>query len=252
MSINIKVIRFTAVLSAIFAIITYLTSVNVSYGWFDIAWLPNSFIITIVGGAFASILVVMICEIQKYLQNKKMTEKSIFHHMCFVYKELSSIKVNLNKCKCSEEMIVTEEVVRCNCDAIGSKSNALIDLDYVCFNCKNPVYLAHVQLRQWLLGELASFINSFLYIQIAINMDHISNLKNFGMEGNITYKSYYTGQTIDKFLTQIDMYIKYADEYLSLLDKSRNGQLGWSKMKEFVDYSVNLEAVGLESFLEAK
>ena len=69
MSSNIKVIRFTTIMSAIFAALTYFVALNISYQWFDIKWLSNSFLLTIFGGAFASMLVVLICEVQKYCRD---------------------------------------------------------------------------------------------------------------------------------------------------------------------------------------
>ena len=71
MSTSIKVIHFTKTMSILLGIITYIISLNISYGWFDIKWISNSFLLTIIGGAFASMLVVLICEIQKYYFTKK-------------------------------------------------------------------------------------------------------------------------------------------------------------------------------------
>ena len=97
MSTNVKVTRFVFIMSLIFAILTYAVSLNISYEWFDIDWLSNNFLITIFGGTFASMLVVLICEIQRYFLNKREAENDIFKQLSALYINLSTIKFNVEK-----------------------------------------------------------------------------------------------------------------------------------------------------------
>ena len=56
MRTQIKVIRFT-----------YLITLNMEIGFLnlDTSWLSNNFALTICGGVFVSLLVMLICEVQK-------------------------------------------------------------------------------------------------------------------------------------------------------------------------------------------
>ena len=69
MSTSIKVIKFTSILSTIFLIITYLITVNIESNFISLntIWISNNFLLTVFCGVFASTLVVMFCEINKYL-----------------------------------------------------------------------------------------------------------------------------------------------------------------------------------------
>ena len=80
METSVKIIKFTTVMSGIFMILTYGVSLNVAYLWFDIEWLSNNFLLTIFGGIFASMLVVLICEVHKYLLLKREAENQIFYY----------------------------------------------------------------------------------------------------------------------------------------------------------------------------
>ena len=66
MSSNLKTMKLTAILSGVFLIVTFTVCLNMSYEWFSIKWLSNDFLLTVFGGLFASTLVVLICEWQKY------------------------------------------------------------------------------------------------------------------------------------------------------------------------------------------
>ena len=49
MSTNIKVIRFTVITAFILAIVTYGISLNISYGWYELKWMSNNFLLTVFG-----------------------------------------------------------------------------------------------------------------------------------------------------------------------------------------------------------
>ncbi|MBQ6538562.1 MAG: hypothetical protein IJL75_06610, partial [Eubacterium sp.] len=63
---NVRIIKLTTLLSLILVVITYLVSIKGFLGVSNIEWLPDSFLLAVFGGAFASMLVVLVCEISKY------------------------------------------------------------------------------------------------------------------------------------------------------------------------------------------
>lgn len=251
MNINVKVIRFTSFCSVVFALLTYLVSINISHEWIECLWLPSNFILTVIGGAFASMLVVLVCEIQKYFQNRKSAEITVFNYMGLIYKELVSAKSNLYKLRQSKDQIVSKDVLSQNAFSIQNAINVLCNLDYSTFCKSNTKYGKYIELRAWLLGVLTIFINSFIYLQLAINYDQMNGLKCNGFEGNITYNgSFYTRLTIDKYLDQIDAYIDNIETYISSVYTDSCEQTEWSRIKGIIIDSCNIEAKNLESFLE--
>lgn len=94
MRIQVKVIRFTLLMSIVFAAIAYLVTLNIEIGFLalSVPWLSNNFVLTVCGGAFSSMLVVLIGEVQKYFLNKKAAEEFLFSHTAYVYGQLRIIK----------------------------------------------------------------------------------------------------------------------------------------------------------------
>ena len=91
---SIKVIKWCSFISIVFLILTYSVTVN-SEGHFisvNSVWISNSFLITLFGGVFASMLVVVLCEIQKYLSAKTSTEEYLFYQSLYLYQALMQMK----------------------------------------------------------------------------------------------------------------------------------------------------------------
>ena len=97
MNTSIKVIKFTTKAAIVLAAITYLISLNIAFGWFDIKWCSNNFLFTVFGGAFASTLVVLICELQKYQQCKRDTIDFAFNQIGSIYAWLKVMTYNLKR-----------------------------------------------------------------------------------------------------------------------------------------------------------
>ena len=84
---NIETIKFTAVISAIFAFLSYFITLNMELAFFapQWSWISNNFALTVCGGVFTSTLVVLFCEVQKYLSNKADCEQYLFYQTMYLY-----------------------------------------------------------------------------------------------------------------------------------------------------------------------
>ena len=111
MNTSIKVIKFTTKVAIVLAIITYLISLNIAFGWFDIKWCSNNFLLSVFGGAFASTLVVLICEVQKYQQIKKDTADLVFKQIGSIYAWLKVMAHNLKKYQDDKNLEVNKEIL---------------------------------------------------------------------------------------------------------------------------------------------
>ena len=82
MNASKKTIQFTGVASIVLIVATYLITVNIENQLLSInsPWISNNFLLTIIGGAFASMLVVLACEIKKFCTMKASTEAFLFYH----------------------------------------------------------------------------------------------------------------------------------------------------------------------------
>ncbi len=74
-------------MSILFLSLTYFITVNVEAHIleFNTIWLSNNLALTVFGGAFASMLVVLICEVQKYITVKTSVKEYIFYQALYLY-----------------------------------------------------------------------------------------------------------------------------------------------------------------------
>lgn len=249
MTTSVKVIKFSWKICVALCLLTYLVSLNKAYGLFDLKWLSNDFLFTIVGGTFASMLVVLLCEIQKYLHLKRETEWQLFTHVGHIYAQLRVAQVTLNSLNENSVETVTDNLLHTLVDTLKKESAIVENLDFAPFLKDSDFHKRHLRLQKWLLADFAKFVSNCIYLQIASNTDKIENLKNFGHEGKITSASTLTGATIRKLLEQSTPLVQYADAYMEALDKYCNGRFLWQLRKASVEMAFDLKETTLEDFL---
>ena len=69
-------IKFLSLLCTITLAVTYV--ISLFDNWFRLKWLPNSLLLALSSGIFASSLVVWLTEVKKYSDTKKCAEDSIY------------------------------------------------------------------------------------------------------------------------------------------------------------------------------
>ena len=249
MGTSVKVIRFTASMCAIFAVLTYFVALNISYQWFDIKWLSNSFLLTIFGGAFASMFVVLICEVQKYWQSKKEIESAIFFHLSFVYGQLYIIKYNLNKQLENKNQQVYEHLIKGNLINVKQAINIINSLGYVTLSRKNKLFRKYEELCKWLTGDLNEFISEGTYLEMAINTDKINNLQAFQNSGIITANSPYTGKVLTKLNQRVRPIIDIVSCYIESIDESCKHQFNWGLKKASIEKVTDIEFGDLGTYI---
>ena len=97
MSSNLKTIKLTSILSGCFLATTFTICLNMSYGWFNIKWLSNNFLLAVFGGLFTSTLVVLICEWQKYFFTKRGIENYLWSNTINLYAKVLIMKNSVDK-----------------------------------------------------------------------------------------------------------------------------------------------------------
>ena len=249
MGTSVKVIRFTASMCAIFAVLTYFVALNISYQWFDLKWLSNSFLLTIFGGAFASMLVVLICEIQKYWQSKKEIESAIFFHLSFVYGQLYIIQYNLNKQLENKNQQVYEHLIKGNLINVKQAINIINSLGYVTLSRKNKLFRKYEELCKWLTGDLNEFISEGTYLEMAINTDKINNLQAFQNSGIITANSPYTGKVLTKLNQRVRPIIDIVSSCIESIDESCKHQFNWELKKVSIEKVTDIEFGDLGTYI---
>ena len=150
MSTSVKVIRFTSILSIILLIITYLITVNIESSFIKLntIWISNNFLLTVFGGVFSSTLVVLFCEINKYLIDKKSTENQLFYQAMYLYQAMFIMLHNILDYQSHPEMQIPENIFDVTTQMIKSQVTCLQGIDYSCFKKNSLIEQKHLSFKK--------------------------------------------------------------------------------------------------------
>ena len=238
---SISVIKWCGLICIVFLVLTYAVTVN-SEGNFitvDSVWISNSFLITLFGGVFASMLVVVLCEMQKYWNSKTNTEQFLFYQSFYLYQALMQMKtiiedyLNHNEWRISENLL--DESVR----MIQSEMNALQVTDYATFkHDENTLMVEHGKFRIETLPRIQPLMQSGVRLKLAINETDMEYLQNqltthtySGASRKITAKSPKVAQMLNNELDTISSAIALVDNYISILNNHCNNRYKWNDVK---------------------
>lgn len=178
MKSSINTIKFLVVLSVALLIVTYGLSLNEENGWivFNTPWLSNSFALAIAGGSFASMLVVLACELQKYQTIKRQAEDYIFGQVFSLYAQVTIIHYNTKRQLNDTLSPVPSNLI----DEIAYRGKMCITnfttTEYVTF-CKDTVLENELNLYKGMAGtQISQFLQNSVFLKMAINEDQIALL----------------------------------------------------------------------------
>lgn len=177
MSTNLKIIKFTAIFSSIFFIITFSVCLNISYEWFEIKWLSNNFLLTIFSGIFASMLVVLVCEIQQYFLNKRKAEDQLYDCFTEILARFISSNTMLSKIEEDSDQILSENLLETLRKHVERQINIYFKIDYTTHSKKNKLFLQRPNFAHFLTNTVQSTIHDCVYLDLAINEAKIKNIK---------------------------------------------------------------------------
>lgn len=239
---SIKVIKWCSTISILFLILTYAVSVN-SEAHFVVAntrWVSNNFLITLFGGVFASMLVVVLCEIQKYRSTKENTEQFLFYQGLYLYQALMQMGTIIqdyrNHCEWQLPENLFDESVR----MIQSEINALQMTDYATFQQKNnSLMFEHGKFRLESLPKIQPVLQSNIRLRLAINEAGIEHLQMqldahsySGSYKRITSGIPRIADVLKAELERVDTSVVLVDHYLDAIDDCCHRKFNWDDIKK--------------------
>ena len=219
MRTNIKTIIFTSICSIIFLVTTYFICLNISYAWFEIKWLSNNFLLTIFSGLFASMMVVLICEIQKYHLSKTETETNLYNGCLEILAGFETSKQTLTYLKENNDQIVTKGLLEDVYKHILKSIDKYLDIDYVTCNKKNQLYIENQHFATFLLQYVRPTSYDFIFLDLAINEQKIENLQQCIPENNVFAKGNLL-KVINILLDKFEICIDGILEFMKKIDYS--------------------------------
>lgn len=226
---NVKTIKLTAWLSAILAVITYFISIKGTLGMNELKWLPDVFLLAVFGGAFASMLVVLICEISKYYQNRESAETYLFSHLYYLYGQLQVIFKNVNFLVRHKESIHKNAITQLIANA-EAEMNAIYYADYAPFTKGNTVLAAKLSYNNKTFPAIQEFLQNCRMFEIAVLTDELNaNKKKLGIDSGADNN---TPIVLEKLCERIQEPLSLLDELLIEIDLACNGRYHWKQLRD--------------------
>ena len=228
--------------------LTYVISLNMEIHFVSInsRWLSNEFPFAIVGGAFASLLVVLICEIIKYRQQKFIAENALFTYLSHLYGQFLIIQNNCKRALNSQD-IIADNLIQSNYAAM------LVDningIDYTPL-CSNKVVEILNQFKKDKHMAFKSVITDFIFFRIAIGEDKISSMR-LGNSENVRPDAPNVNKVLNKVICQTSTILLYLDQIISQIDDELGNRYNWQQLKKSMsDYQKSYVPQELEDYLK--
>ena len=236
---NIETIKFTAIVSGIFALLSYFVTLNIELAFFvpQWSWISNNFVLTVCGGIFTSTFVVLFCEVQKYLSNKATYEQHLFYQTMYLYSLLFQMQKNVEEYIANKEESVSEGLLEKSAQMALCQVNAIRGIDYVTFRKKNPLVIAHRNFCTNKLAEISSALEYWNYLKRAILSTRIINLKETGRDIPITSADTLISQTLVIIRERYLSLLNDLSDYLEIVDQACGNRFGWNEMKRKISES---------------
>ena len=252
MKSSIKTIKYLAALSVVLLLVTYSISLNDENRWIvlNTPWLSKNFAFTIAGGSFASMLVVLACELQKYQSIKCQTEDFIFGQLFSLYLQVTIIHYNTKRQLNDKSSSVPSNLISENANKGKMCLANLNSIEYVTLYNNDAIKMQLIQYRGEVGTHILFFLQNTLCLKMAINEDKIALLKN-GKDKAITSNAQLTHHTLNKIYCDSEAVLSYLEGSLGTINKECNNRYHWSDLKRSViSGEETLVSADLESYLK--
>lgn len=232
-------------------ILTYLISLNMENHFVIVntRWLSNNFLFAIAGGALASLLIVLVCEIIRYRQLKLATEAVLFSNMGNLYGQFLIIR---SSCKrvLNNHALVADNLIQPISNSAAMFADSINSIDYTPLCNKNKINEIIAQFKSEKYQILKSVLTSFIYYQIAIHEDEIF-LKKQGIQGGVTSDSPNVNLALNKVINQSTTILTYLDQIISQFDNELGNRYNWLNVKQSMNiYQENFIEQHLDDYLK--
>ena len=229
-----KMIRFTAIASIILLIITYLITVNndIHNISCNSPWISNSFLLTFFGGAFASMTVVLLCEISKYWQAKQDAESYLFSHLYSLYGQLQILSRSINGFFSNNGKNVPRNALSTVITNAEAEMRDLYFAEYAPFCKRNPVLAEKLRYNSEVYSAVQSFLLKCRALDIAVIQDEKFCLEVKMGKSGIQDNPNYTLRTLGRLSKQILKPLEEVDALASKIDILCDGRFKWERAKK--------------------
>lgn len=255
MNASKKTIVFTGIASIILMVLTYLVTVNSENHFLSInsRWISNNFLLTVVGGAFASMLVVLACETQKFYAMKASAETFLFYHGTQLYMHLFKMVKNAQDYRMHPEKEIVGNLFDDPLCQAQNEINALFSVDYASFSSKNTILDGHLTIRSKLWKVWSNVTSGKNALQIAILETKITLLEQ-NQKRPITSGDGKVSAVLTTHEKHVADVMDAVNTFLELFEEEDKKKYQWSETKASMEQSyVSLfDAWSLEKYINGE
>ena len=254
MTSTVHHIKFLSRLSFIFALLSYIVSINMELHFLQLhySFLSNSFVFAIFSGVFVSSFVVLLVDIYEYLNKKKYLEQILWINYGNLYGQFLSAQYNIKRALNTPQQLYPH-MLRQQMPALKSILATIQTIDYtIIFNyChRNLLEPMHKNFIQMKLPVISSIVDSFVNFELAINTDNIKQLKKQINNSDVVEKPL-THETLIKIEHQLSIVLKTIDDVLAVLEKYDSKRFRWQDTKtKLISFQENYCPQKIEDFLK--
>lgn len=247
-----NIIIFVALLSVVFLLLTYSISFNEENKLvvLNTPWCSNGFAFAVASGSFASLLVILACELQKYFLLKHQLEDFIYRQLFALYSQITIIHYNIKR-QLNE---ISEPVPSNLIDEIANRGqlclNSLNSIDFVSFKTHNSIKGVLNQLNGKDGMSIRSFLQNTVFLKMAVNEDKIASLKQ-KREEMVTANSPKTHLVLQKIMEDSSAVLAFVDKSIRKIDKECKYRYHWRDVKRsIISGEESFVSHDLKSFLQ--
>ena len=251
MSTSVKTIRFIVILCIVTLLLTYLISLNIENSFFNLntTWLSNSFLFALLSGSFASLIVILVCEIQKYYLLKTETGNMIFNQLLALYMQITIIYYNAKRTLNDSKNPVAANLFDSPSNIGKSILNTINTIDYTPLinnNCAKTVCKFKIDNAL----KIGAFLNNLSFYKMALSYDKIELIKNILPEV-VTSDLQSTHAVLKKIQQDSNTILIYLEELLDAFDKECNNRFNWKDVKKnIIRYEEEHVLLNLYDYLQ--
>ena len=251
MSTSVNTIKRLLCVLIVVLIFTYLISLNMENHFIALnaKWISNDFLFAITGGAFASLVVVLVCELIRYRQIKLATENALLVYLGSLYGQFLIIRSNCKRVL-NNANIVSDNLIQSTCDNATIITDSINGIDYnlICKTNKARELLNEFKVNKYL--AIKNVLINFAYLKMAIWEDG-KVLISQGKQNLVTSDCSNTNKVLNKVVSQSTTILTYLDQIITQIDNELGNKYQWQNKKQALNiYQNNYIGQQLDDYIK--
>ena len=200
--------------------------------------IPTYYLLTVFGGMFASTLVVLFCEINKYLIDKKNTENQLFFQTVYLYQSLFLMQHNILDYQSHPSAQIPPNLLDNTTHMVKSQAIFIQGIDYTTFKKNNEIVNRHNSFKKDTFAKLMKLENGINFLKSAILEERIANRES--RKTNPDYITSSTPKVADVLAEQINIIMPLLKEinlYLKTIDDNCKNVYNWNTLHNNIQNS---------------